>query len=153
MTHMSTDRLLRVAYFSRNALELSQTAAQWEIDRILEKSQANNARCDVTGVLMFNQGSFAQVLEGPAKSVETVFDRIQLDDRHYDVTVLETNWAEDRLFAGWSMGFAGCDALNATRYAGVADRSSFDLEALSASGLIQLLTEISKRNELTLRAA
>lgn len=147
------ERLLRVAYFSRNAIDLPQEAALREVNRILETAQANNAKTDVTGALLFNDGSFAQILEGPGDAVEDLFDRIQIDERHRDVTVLETDWVEERMFPNWSMGFAGQDAAAAIRYAGIADRSSFDLQALSASDLIRLLGEIAMRNEMTERAA
>lgn len=153
MTTPTASRLLRVVYFSRNAIRLPQDQALWEIDTILETSQANNARCGVTGALLFNNGSFVQVLEGPATSVEEVFERIQLDERHFDVTVIETGWVDDRLFPQWSMGFAGNDATAAALYADIAGRSSFDPDGLSANELFQLLDDVAKRNEITLRAA
>ncbi|MEM9425533.1 MAG: BLUF domain-containing protein [Pseudomonadota bacterium] len=152
MTTIPDERLLRVAYFSRNTIAGGDETLQ-EIDRILETAQTNNSKCGVTGALMFNDGAFAQILEGPGSAVEDVFDRIQLDDRHNDITVLQTDWIDTRTFPNWSMGFAGNDAAAAIQYAGIADRSSFDVEALSASDLIQLLREIAIRNELALRAA
>ncbi|MEL6915627.1 MAG: BLUF domain-containing protein [Pseudomonadota bacterium] len=152
MTAPTTERVLRVAYFSRNAIGLPPEEALREVDQILRVSQINNARCGVTGALFFNEGAFAQILEGPGQAVEEVFDRVQLDDRHHDVTVLETDWATDRLFPRWSMGFAGNDAAAAIHYADIADRSSFDLESLSGSELATLLGEVAKRNELSVRA-
>lgn len=152
MTTNSEGRLLRVAYFSRNSIEGSDETLL-EIDRILETAQSNNAKYGITGALMFNNGAFAQILEGPGSAVEELFDRIQLDDRHNDVTVLQTDWIDSRAFPNWSMGFAGNDAAAAVQYAGIAERSSFDVEALSGSDLLQLLREIAIRNEMSMRAA
>jgi len=153
MPQLQNDRLLRVAYFSRNAIQLPRADAALEVDRILKTAQTNNAKLGITGVLLFNEGAFAQILEGPAPELEDLFDRIQLDDRHFDITVLETDWTEARLFPNWSMGFAGHHAAAAAQYAGVADRSAFDLEALSANDLVQVVRKIAERNELTLRAS
>ncbi|MEM1386692.1 MAG: BLUF domain-containing protein [Pseudomonadota bacterium] len=153
MTTTTSERLLRVAYFSLNAIKLPRDQAYREVDLILETSQTNNARCGVTGALLFNNGAFAQILEGPGDAVEETFDRVQIDDRHHDVTVLQTDWVEGRMFPNWTMGFAGNDEAAAIHYAGIADRSSFDIESLSASDLATLLGEIAKRNEMKARAA
>ena len=60
----------------------------------------------VTGALLFNEDLFAQVLEGPLEAVEQIFEQIQRDQRHSDVTILESGPAVERDFPEWSMAFA-----------------------------------------------
>ena len=49
------------------------------------------------------------MLEGPAEAVEAAFERIQCDERHEEVTVLQSGSIEARDFPSWSMAFAGTD--------------------------------------------
>ena len=74
---------------------------------ILAVSRRNNARDGITGGLLFSDGCFAQVLEGPIDVVEEAFERIQCDERHRDVTVLQSGPIEARDFPDWSMAFTG----------------------------------------------
>ena len=99
--------LYRVLYYSRVHMPGPSAAADAEIHRILVASRRNNARAGVTGGLLFSDGCFAQVLEGPIEAVTETFERIQCDSRHRDVTVLEAGRVRARRFPSWSMGFAG----------------------------------------------
>lgn len=101
-----TDQLYRILYCSRSTLEGTGTA-ETEIRQILAKSRANNSRDDITGGLFFSDQCFAQVLEGPTASVESAFERIQCDERHCEVIILEAGPIESRDFPQWSMAFAG----------------------------------------------
>lgn len=117
------DQLYRILYCSRSTLQ--ETAAT-EIRQILAKSRENNARDGITGGLFFSQQCFAQVLEGPAEMVENAFERIQCDERHGEITVLESGSIMSRDFPDWSMAFAG-----------VADKSGFGSAIISAAFLEQ----------------
>ncbi len=99
--------LYRVSYCSRNLLTGSPASVASEIERILARSRANNARDGVTGGLLFTDGCFAQILEGTTEAVEAAFERIQCDERHAGVTVLETGPITARAFPDWSMAFSG----------------------------------------------
>src|ERR1700712_4924660 len=101
-----TDQLYRILYCSRSTLEGTGTANA-EIRQILAKSRANNSRDGITGGLFFSDQCFAQVLEGPAANVESAFERIQCDEGHCEVIVLEAGPIKSRDFPEWSMAFAG----------------------------------------------
>ena len=103
-------QLYRVLYCSRNSLSGAPETYPDEIREILAKSRANNAHDNLTGGLLFSDGCFAQVLEGPLKAIETTFERIQCDERHHEVTVLQSGPIEARDFPDWSMAFTGADA-------------------------------------------
>jgi len=93
-------------YCSRNQIRGTPEEIIREIRIILSSARRNNPRTEVTGALLFNEGLFAQVLEGPVDSVSPIFEIIQRDPRHSDITVLENGEAERRDFPEWSMAFA-----------------------------------------------
>ena len=72
---------------------------------ILRASRRNNPAVGVTGALLYADGNFMQVLEGPPDAVEGVYRRVSRDPRHRGVLVLYDAPAAERLFPDWSMGF------------------------------------------------
>jgi hypothetical protein len=100
-------QLYRILYCSRNRLAGVPTTYPDAIQEILRKSRVNNASNGITGGLLFSEGCFAQVLEGPLQLIEDTFERIQCDDRHNEVTVVGFGPIETRDFPDWSMAFAG----------------------------------------------
>ena len=98
--------LFRLVYCSRNSILVQQDASHSEVANILASSRVNNARAGVTGALLYSNGCFAQVLEGGLDSVQQTFERIQRDQRHKDVVVLDARQVEERLFGAWDMALA-----------------------------------------------
>lgn len=95
-----------LAYFSRNALGQEGVPTD-EIERILHVARRNNLDQGITGALLYSDGCFAQVLEGPLSAVEAIFEKIELDARHRDVKILYFKPLDKRSFGEWSMAFAG----------------------------------------------
>ncbi|MGS2721463.1 BLUF domain-containing protein [Paraglaciecola aestuariivivens] len=81
-----------------------------DLDYILKVSRINNVQVDITGMLLYQQGSFIQVLEGPQKAVQATFTKIEKDPRHHSVTVLYQDHCEQRDFPTWAMAFHGFDS-------------------------------------------
>lgn len=131
--------LYRLVYASKNLLQGTEHDITTEIHQILEVSQRNNVKIGVTGALMFNAGSFAQVLEGPRNGVEATFERIQRDLRHGDVTVLQCVPVESRGFENWSMAFVGQSSRGQTQFSSLAAESGFDLSRLSGDSVFAML--------------
>jgi len=50
-----------------------------ELDRIYLRAQAADARAGITGLMLFYEGVFLQVLEGPAAGVTSLLERIRRD--------------------------------------------------------------------------
>ncbi|MBY8975121.1 BLUF domain-containing protein [Rhodobacteraceae bacterium NNCM2] len=73
--------------------------------RLLEDCRRRNLADDVTGMLLYKDGSFMQVLEGDRDTIFHTFDRIGRDDRHKDIMLLRDREITARNFNGWSMGF------------------------------------------------
>ena len=68
-------------------------------------ARIKNQRLDVTGMLLYHQGSFLQVLEGPAAAVDPLLATIGADQRHHKLMLLLRREIEARNFADWKMGF------------------------------------------------
>ena len=76
-----------------------------ELETLLERARLNNASLDVSGLLLFKDNTFFQVLEGEPNAVSALYDKIELDSRHGNVLLLTKREIEERNFGDWSMGF------------------------------------------------
>jgi len=86
------------------ASNTSRDQSDLVLDNILASSRKNNVKAGITGVLLYIEGGFMQILEGDAPAVTETYDRISKDRRHWNTTVLLDRDAS-RAFGDWSMGF------------------------------------------------
>ncbi len=100
-------QLIRLVYASRSTFESSakQQALDPGVARILAKSRKNNAHLQIVGGLLFGEGYFLQCLEGEADAVQTLYNKIKVDRRHRDVTLLSKASITSRSFGAWSMKY------------------------------------------------
>ena len=112
-----TDNLHRLIYVSAARDEMSTQ----ELDGLLAIARRNNTAASVTGLLLYHDGSFFQVLEGPKDAVMRIFSTIERDPRHGRVIVLQTKTAEARAFPNWSMGYMNAHALHPGQRANLLD--------------------------------
>ncbi|RYG45058.1 BLUF domain-containing protein [bacterium] len=77
-----------------------------ELTRLLAVCRANNRRDGITGILVYFEGSFMQVLEGPQEAVRRMMGVVRKDPRHCHITLLTEDPVEERSFPEWTMGFA-----------------------------------------------
>lgn len=77
-----------------------------ELLDILTRSQYKNIRLDLSGLLVFHDGKFMQLLEGGKKEVDELFATIQRDSRHTDVRVVLEADGYYRCMPSWVMGFS-----------------------------------------------
>lgn len=89
-----------------------------ELRALLEKCVSNNRPRDVTGMLLYKDGNFMQVLEGEEKVVRAVHAIIAADPRHRGLITLLQGSTPGRQFPDWSMGFKdlGADIDNPEGY-------------------------------------
>ncbi len=90
----------QLLYASNTSRDVSQDV----LDDILAASRRNNPRDGITGMLLYVEGGFMQVLEGEDAAVSAVYARIARDRRHWNSQVL-LDRAAPRAFGEWSMGF------------------------------------------------
>lgn len=94
-------QLFRLAYVS-SATKLFDSA---ELREMLKESNARNREAGITGMLLYKDGQFMQVLEGTKEAVTTTFSRISKDPRHHGIMVLVQGAVQERRFPEWSMAF------------------------------------------------
>jgi hypothetical protein len=100
------DTLRQVIYASKS------TKADMKMDElvaILKVCAGKNALVNVTGALMFADGVFLQVLEGPPETIESILRVIRVDSRHSDVHVFYDMIVSARAFSNWQMAFSTPD--------------------------------------------
>lgn len=76
-----------------------------ELEELLSKSRAANAKAGLTGLLVVGGRRFLQVLEGPDQAVIQTYERIKHDPRHFALVKLHDKAVEERAFGSWSMGY------------------------------------------------
>jgi len=64
---------------------LSTGISENEVKSLLEYSEESNKSKNFTGFLLFSEGNFFQVLEGPEDEIDALFNKIKNDTRHYDI--------------------------------------------------------------------
>lgn len=74
-----------------------------ELNEILRTARMNNRAQGVTSLLIYNDGSFAQLMEGPKQAVLEAYDRIKSDNRHSGASIIFQEETEERITEGWDM--------------------------------------------------
>ncbi len=76
--------LIHLIYSSAATRELSEE----DLMHLLDRARRKNSKLDVTGMLLYAEGSFFQVLEGEALTVDELFRIIAQDERHTQVVTI-----------------------------------------------------------------
>jgi len=118
------DALYHLGYVSAEAVKFTEEAL---IALLTEARNANTDR-NVTGLLLYREGSFYQVLEGSEADVMATFHHIEGDPRHKEVRVLFDGETESREFADWQMGFLNLDRIDMDTLSGFSDFMARDAE-------------------------
>lgn len=74
-----------------------------DAERISAEAAVRNERVGVTGLLLYTPSHFVQVLEGKAETLEHLLARIQRDQRHSQLRVIDRRDVDVSEFAGWAM--------------------------------------------------
>jgi hypothetical protein len=81
------------------------------LTKILTTSQAWNFEHTITGILLYHDGNFMQVLEGSDNEIQSLFEKIKIDKRHEDVYQVVGKEVKSRSFSKWSMAFRTADKI------------------------------------------
>ena len=76
-----------------------------ELNELVAAARANNARLGITGLLLYKNESFLQVLEGEEGKTSRLFEKIRMDSRHDSVVMLRRRAVEEPSFPEWAMGY------------------------------------------------
>lgn len=139
--------LYRCVYYSKNLIAGGSLRIAEEIESILAAARRNNPPLSVTGALVFNRGLFAQVLEGPCPSVESLFEKILRDERHGDIQVLGFGAARERMFSNWSMAFLGRSREDQDLFGHFGRQTGFKAERIEGDRLLEIVRHLAFEQE------
>ena len=99
----------------------TKTVKDLDIVNILRASREANGKVGITGILLFKDGNFMQVLEGEATSVDELHGKISKDPRHTGLITLLRKPITKRSFSNWKMGFKDMGGLTPAERSGHSD--------------------------------
>lgn len=76
-----------------------------QLQDLLAVARHNNQRLGISGMLLYKDGDFIQLLEGEESVVRALLSKILADKRHHSSVVMIEESTTSRLFPDWSMGF------------------------------------------------
>ena len=85
------------------------TFSESDIPALLTQARTANAERAITGMLLYIDGGFFQVLEGDLDAIDEVYRRILRDPRHSRITLIIREPIAARAFSEWTMGFCTID--------------------------------------------
>ncbi|WP_439135241.1 BLUF domain-containing protein [Pseudomaricurvus sp.] len=92
-----------------------------QIVSILEKARKKNSSINVTGMLLYDDGAFFQILEGKREVVEKLLVEISNDKRHDRIVKIIIEPIEERSFSEWTMGYSGATRSDLQKVDGLND--------------------------------
>lgn len=136
--------LTRLIYYSENQIDPSKSSVLSELGSILSASNRNNKGLDLTGALVFDDQWFLQTLEGERARVWETLRRIEEDERHSNIVVVEAREVPTRIFGSWWMGLATRNAATAKTFAPFLKRGALRPEEMSADAVLQLMIGLAQ---------
>lgn len=105
--------------------------SQDELISMLKSFRARNKSNQISGILVYNDREFIQLLEGRKEIIHQLYERIRQDPRHQHVKTFHEAPVFERHFSDWSMGFINADN---TRLEDISGFSNVIKEGASALG-------------------
>jgi len=99
--------LVELTYLSEAVSDMSFLGLM----KLLESARTFNQANGITGILLYDNQQFGQVIEGERASVMKAWKRIQDDKRHHRTELLEIREITERSFPGWLLRFYGGETL------------------------------------------
>lgn len=116
--------LKQLVYISRAVRPMSDE----DLLRILTGARRKNKAINITGLLVYKDLVFLQVLEGEQSNIQEVWEIIQADSRHANILELSYESLEQREFPDWSMGFVNFSGFDPAAIPGYSDFLNPDYE-------------------------
>ncbi len=93
--------MIELLYTSKAVLKMSRV----NLLQLLTASRTYNEQYGITGMLIYSNGYFAQLLEGEADAIHELYKAIKEDTRHTAVVTFYEGEIAKKSFAEWTMGF------------------------------------------------
>lgn len=89
---------------------------------LLNVSRKNNSENEVSGMLLYREGIFLQLLEGEEQHVKELYKKIEADSRHKDTLLLAELQSEERVFGDWTMAYRDLDEFHPDKRSELVDK-------------------------------
>ena len=99
--------LVELTYLSEAVSDMSFLGLM----RLLESARAFNQQHGITGILFYDNQQFGQIIEGERANIMKVWKRIQEDERHHRIELLEIREIAERSYPEWLLRFYGGESL------------------------------------------
>jgi hypothetical protein len=129
--------VLTIVYVSAATHPMSED----ELAVLLNQAREKNAMHGITGVLLYHDGNFMQLLQGPEGDVRAIYAAIESDPRHHMVIPIVDETGLPREFADWAMA---CGRLDARAWEALMKQLSPDGSALSDGSAASILKSFWK---------
>jgi len=106
--------MIQLIYVSSATKEMTEE----DLLYLLEQSRTRNLKQHVTGMLLYLNRNFIQVLEGDTQDVDDIYEDIIKDDRNTGNILMVKEEINERIFPDWSMGFKNLNMDNKEIIAG-----------------------------------
>lgn len=99
--------LVQIIYISRSTTAPGRPENGLDplVARILAKSRSNNRKNGLVGVLYFGNGCFFQCLEGEEGAIDTLYAKLEQDERHKDLKIISRQSISAQTFKDWTMKY------------------------------------------------
>jgi hypothetical protein len=122
---------------------------QDELLDILTISRKNNQQRNLTGILLYGEGTFIQVLEGEEEILKETYKDIEADERHKNVIKMTEGELEERNFKNWSMGFKAINAAELSQFQGYTNPQSRGfLQDDNSNSIINMIKTFANANRM-----
>ncbi len=136
-------------FFTIYASSATTPFSHSDLLNLLAKSRENNEKLGITGMLLYKEGNFMQVLEGEEAVVRSLHAKIERDPRHKGMSTLLWGTQEKRQFPDWSMGFRDLNRIDVQSVPGYSKflntpltSAAFSSEPTRCQKLLQTFKEI-----------
>lgn len=95
-------------YFFKSLIYVSKAEENvdyTEILNILTHSWKYNHNSYISGMLVYDNRHFIQVIQGPIATIDKLYARISHDPRHTDIKLIGEELLHERDCSGWGIGF------------------------------------------------
>jgi hypothetical protein len=93
-------KMFQLIYASKPAVKFSFD----KLKELAESASESNKTELITGLLVYGNGYFMQVIEGPQDALNKLYLKIAQDDRHTDLRILSYKTILFKKFSQWGMG-------------------------------------------------
>lgn len=133
--------LFRLSFYSDNNMGGGERPVSGEIKAILAACNRYTLASGITGALVFNERYFVQVMEGERSLLSRTLWSVASDPRQKNMVLLSAAPVNERLFLGWSVGYAGHSEYADALYLRHAIIGALDPTRMTAESVENLVAE------------